>query len=100
MVLGLLMPGFPVALTFSRVCELTPEGIRREQDIDRSEPVSGTTGHKLNTLIVVLLVLPIGVVIADRLLPEAGVLTRPGPVTENAPTAPVAARSPPSPADT
>ncbi|UCC15298.1 MAG: adenylyl cyclase, partial [Gammaproteobacteria bacterium] len=35
LVLALLILGFPLALIFSWVYELTPEGIKREKDIDR-----------------------------------------------------------------
>ena len=36
LVLGLLALGFPFALIFSWVFELTPEGIKREREIDRA----------------------------------------------------------------
>ena len=36
MVLGLLLLGFPLALIFAWVFEMTPEGLKRERDIDRS----------------------------------------------------------------
>jgi len=73
----LLMIGCPAVLVFSWVYELTPEGIKREKDIDRSQSITPETGRKINILIVVLLVLAIGVVIVDRLIPEGG----PGPRT-------------------
>jgi len=65
---------FPVTL-FAWVYEMTPEGLRREVDVDRSQSITGTTGHKINTIIIVLLVLAIGGMIADRLIPEASVVT-------------------------
>ena len=39
LVLGLLVLGFPVAVALSWIYELTPEGIRREAEIDRSQSV-------------------------------------------------------------
>jgi TolB-like protein len=70
LVLALVILGFPIALIFSWVFELTPEGIKREKDVDRSRSVTGETGRKINTLIVVLLVIAIGTVAVDRLVPE------------------------------
>lgn len=70
LVLGLLALGFPVALIFSWVFELTPEGLKREKDIERHQSITHETGRKLNITIVVLLVLAIGGLVADRLIPE------------------------------
>ncbi len=70
LVLALLILGFPLALIFSWVFELTPEGIRRERDIDRSQSITGDTGRKINALIIVMLGLAIGAVVVDRLIPE------------------------------
>ena len=73
LVLAILILGFPLALIFSWVFELTPEGIKRERDIDRSSSITQQTGRKVNTLIVVLLVLAIAAVVVDRLIPETAV---------------------------
>ena len=70
----LLALGFPLALIFSWVFEMTPHGIRREKDIDHSLSRTGETGRKINGVIVVLLVLAIVGLIADRLIPETAVL--------------------------
>ncbi|KPK58033.1 MAG: hypothetical protein AMJ59_16815, partial [Gammaproteobacteria bacterium SG8_31] len=51
--------GFPLVMTFSWVYELTPEGLKREQD-----------GRKINIVIIVMLVLAIATVVVDRLLPR------------------------------
>jgi TolB-like protein/Tfp pilus assembly protein PilF len=69
--------GFPLVMIFSWVYELTPEGLKREREVDRSQSVTHETGRKINFLIVMLLVLAIGAVVADRLIPrpapEAGI---------------------------
>lgn len=70
LVLGLLVLGFPFALIFSWVFELTPEGLKRERDIERNQSITRQTAHKINITIIVLLVLAIGGLIADRLIPE------------------------------
>jgi TolB-like protein/Tfp pilus assembly protein PilF/uncharacterized membrane protein YhaH (DUF805 family) len=71
MVLALLILGFPLVLIFSWVFELTPEGVKREKDVDRSQSITPQTGKRINALIVVLLVLAIATVGIDRMLPES-----------------------------
>jgi adenylate cyclase len=71
----LLAIGFFPVMLFAWVYEMTPEGLKREADIDRSRSITSSTGHKINTVIIVLLVLAIGGLIADRLVPEASVVT-------------------------
>jgi TolB-like protein/Flp pilus assembly protein TadD len=87
LVLGLLILGFPIALIFSWIFELTPEGIKRERDIDPGQSVTAHTGEKINLLIIVLLLVAIGVVVADRLLPET---PAPATVVESPVSAPMA----------
>ena len=55
LVFVLLLIGFPTVLTFSWIYELTPEGIKREKEVDRSQSITHQTGRKINILIVVLL---------------------------------------------
>ena len=47
---GLLI-GFPVVLVFSWIYELTPEGLKREIEIQPGDSVTKQTGHRLNVLI-------------------------------------------------
>ena len=69
----LLVLGFFPVVIFAWVYEMTPDGLKREVDIDRSQSITPDTGKKINTVIVVLLVLAIGGMIADRLIPETSV---------------------------
>lgn len=46
-VLVLLATGLPFALFFAWAFEMTPEGLRRERDVDRSEPITPDTIRKL-----------------------------------------------------
>ncbi|MEJ2161421.1 MAG: hypothetical protein P8X53_13215 [Chromatiales bacterium] len=55
----LLLLGFPLALIFAWVYELTPEGIKRERDVDRSASITSHTGQRLNIVIVVLLAMAV-----------------------------------------
>jgi TolB-like protein/tetratricopeptide (TPR) repeat protein len=70
LVLGLLLLGFPFALIFAWVFEMTPQGLRRERDVDRSAAVVTRTGRKMNTVIVALLLVAIAGLVLDRLVPE------------------------------
>ncbi|MDH3788246.1 MAG: BLUF domain-containing protein [Xanthomonadales bacterium] len=45
--LALLAAGFPVALFLAWVYEMTPEGLKLDRDIDRSEPITPHTIRKL-----------------------------------------------------
>lgn len=68
--IAILALGLPFILTFSWVFELTPEGVKREKDIDRDQSVTPETGHRINTVIVVLLVVAVAMIGLDRLIPE------------------------------
>jgi hypothetical protein len=48
LVIALLALGFIPALVFAWAFEITPEGIRRERDIDRAESTMPQTGRKLD----------------------------------------------------
>jgi len=70
LVLAVLILGFPLTLIVSWVYEMTPEGLKRDKDVDRSNSVTHATGRKINILIIVLLVFAIAAVAVDRLVPE------------------------------
>ncbi|MCO4812922.1 MAG: tetratricopeptide repeat protein [Gammaproteobacteria bacterium] len=76
-VVMLLILGFFPALIFAWVYEMTPDGLKRESDVDRSQSETPATGKKINTVIIVLLVVAIGGLIADRLVPETSVTEDP-----------------------
>jgi len=59
-VLLLLAIGFPIALIFAWAFEVTPEGIKRERDVDRSESITQVTGRKLDFAIIAMLVVVAG----------------------------------------
>jgi TolB-like protein/Tfp pilus assembly protein PilF len=59
-ILLLLGIGFLLALFFAWAFELTPEGIKREKDVDRSRSVTRHTGRKLDFAIIGLLVMGMG----------------------------------------
>jgi len=65
-VLVLLTVGMLFALFFAWVFELTPEGIRRESEIDRSKSITPETGRKLNHTITFVLVMALGYFVFDK----------------------------------
>ncbi len=50
----LLAIGFPLAILFAWAYEMTPEGLKREKDVDRSQSITHETGQKLNRTIIVV----------------------------------------------
>ena len=58
--------GFVVAVIIAWAYELTPEGIKREADVDRSQSVTGETGHKLDRIIIGFLAVAVVLLLADR----------------------------------
>ena len=68
LVAGLLIVGFPVALLLAWAFELTPEGVKREREVDRSQSITRNTGRKLDLAIIGLLVIAIAFLIVDNYL--------------------------------
>lgn len=62
----LLALGFPLVLIFAWAFELTPEGIKREKEVDRSQSITSETGRKLNAIVIVLLVAAVAVLLVER----------------------------------
>jgi adenylate cyclase len=62
----LLAIGFPLATLFSWAYEMTPEGLKKERDVDRSQSITQETGQRLNRLISVVLLLAVGFLLVDR----------------------------------
>src|SRR5437762_10057938 len=69
LVVLLLVIGFPVALILAWAFELTPEGIKRAEDVDLSKSVRRKTGRKLDFLIIAVLLLAIAILLFQRLHP-------------------------------
>lgn len=61
-----LILGFPLAVFFAWAFEMTPEGIKKEKDVDRSKSITQVTGQKLNNVIIGILVLALGYFAIDK----------------------------------
>jgi len=59
-VVVILLLGLPLALFFAWAFEMTPEGIKREKDVDRSQSITPQTGRKLDRAIISILVVALG----------------------------------------
>jgi len=66
LVIALLAIGFVPALIFAWAFEMTPDGIKKDADVDRTQSIMPKTGHKLDRLIIAALVLVIFSMIAER----------------------------------
>ena len=64
--LALLALGFIPVVLFSWIYELTPEGVKRESEVDRSHSITPQTGQRLNIVIIVLLVVALALFTWDR----------------------------------
>ena len=62
----LLLIGFPLALFFSWAFELTPGGLKKEKDVDRSESITHLTDRKLDFAIIGVLVVALGMFAVDK----------------------------------
>ena len=65
-VVVILLLGLPLALFFAWAFEMTPEGVKREKDVDRTQSITGTTGHKLDRLIIGALVIAVAYFVWER----------------------------------
>ena len=67
-----LAVGFPLAVFFAWAFEMTPEGIKKEKDVDRSQSITPTTGRKLDRSIIVVLLIAVVYFAWDNFAPEKG----------------------------
>ncbi|GMR14762.1 MAG: hypothetical protein BMS9Abin30_0369 [Gammaproteobacteria bacterium] len=64
--------GLPIALFFAWAFELTPDGVKRESEVDRSQSIRAATGQKLNRGIIVILVLTLGYFVWESRFSDQG----------------------------
>jgi TolB-like protein/Tfp pilus assembly protein PilF len=65
-----IMLGFPSALVLSWAFEITPEGIKREEDVAPNESITHKTGRKLVRLTIALAVIAAGLLAFQFLRPK------------------------------
>jgi len=67
-VILLLVVGFPAVLCFAWVYEITPDGVKRTAEVEQDASVTHQTGHRLNIVIIGLMVVLAGLYGAQLLL--------------------------------
>ena len=61
LILLLLMVTFPIAIILAWAFEMTPEGVKLEKNVDRSQSITPKTGRKLDFIIISVLVVALGI---------------------------------------
>ena len=74
--------GFPLAVIIAWVFEMTPQGIKLESHVDRSQSISRSTGRKLDRVIILFLVLAVILLAVDPF----GDASEPAPVVDESAT--------------
>ena len=62
----LLAAGLVPVLIIAWAYELTPEGVKRESEVDRSQSITGETGRKLNIVTIIMVVVGAALLLTDR----------------------------------
>ena len=60
--------GFPVAVLFAWAYEMTPEGLKREHEVDRTTSITHQTGQKLNRTIIAVLIVAVAFLLVDKFM--------------------------------
>ena len=74
LVLLVVLAGFPLSLILAWAFELTPEGVKREKDVDRNRSIAGRTGKRLDRAIIALLVIALGYFVWESRFADRGVV--------------------------
>src|SRR5215467_1604400 len=70
-VILILVVGFPIALVFSWAFEITPEGIKRESEVEADKSIAHRTGRKIVGLTVIVAAIAAGLMIFQLLHPKS-----------------------------
>ena len=72
----LVILGFPLALIFACAFELTPEGIKRAEEVTPAESITHLTGRKLDFIIIGLLAVAVAYFAVDKFVLRVGRIRR------------------------
>jgi TolB-like protein/Flp pilus assembly protein TadD len=64
--------GFPFLLAFAWFYEITPEGLKRESEVDRTESIARETGRKLDRWIIAIMAVAIVLLLANQFVWRKG----------------------------
>jgi TolB-like protein len=65
-VVSIVVIGLPITIFIAWAFEMTPEGIKREAEVDRSQSITPRTGKKLNNTILAMMALAIVYLLYDK----------------------------------
>jgi len=68
MLVAFLILGFPVSIIFAWAYEVTPDGIKRTEDVAPDESITGSTGQKINYVIIAVLLVAVILLIGNNSL--------------------------------
>ena len=63
--------GFPLALVFAWAFEKTPEGLKLEKNVDRSQSITSVTGKKMDRGIIIALAIAVVFLLVDKFMIQA-----------------------------
>ncbi len=66
LVAGLLLIGFPLSLFLAWAFELTPDGLKKEHEVDPDESITRHTGRKLDFIVISVLVIAVALFALDK----------------------------------
>ena len=84
LVIAVVLLGFPLALIFAWAFELTPEGVKRTEDVAPEESITRTTGRKLTVLVAGVALVALGMLLFQLLRDK----TQPAPAASATMAAP------------
>lgn len=58
--------GLPVSLLFAWAYEMTPQGVMKTEDVNRSDSITSSTGQRLNYVVIAVLIMALGFFIWER----------------------------------
>ena len=96
LILVMLAVGLPLALFFAWAYEMTPEGLKREKEVDRTESITRETGQRLNRVIIGVLVVAVSLLLLDRYVTHGPEQHAPETVAETEVTSEVVETAAPS----
>ena len=70
LVFYVLVIGFPLAILASWIFEITPEGIKRESEVDHTTIRATSTGRAIDFVIIAALTVVVGFLVWERIQPE------------------------------
>src|SRR5437016_13882723 len=76
-IVSLLAIGFVPTLIFSWVFELTPQGLKRDEDVRPEESIAPQTARRMNRMIIAVLLLALGYFVFDKFVLTPGRVSSP-----------------------